>query len=236
MSGLQCYSETIFLKGLAEEDLPKISHLTGFASCNISQDQPTLGQFSVNRDHGRYYLPGDDSEPQSLEFIAQIFKGRLLSKLAATKTELTFLRGDVAKLANGNALLITGPSISGKTTLAQKFVATGASAWSSDVAVFASNGELLRFPDIEQPSSGLTTEAIIMSRFEPSATWSPESLSPGQTLLKLTSNLVMATPERQAEIFGLLGKAAALAKLRCEGKHGDCSDVVDYFRTLMNHP
>lgn len=234
MSGLQCYGETIFLNGLSREELQQVSRITGFpSSC---APKATLGKLSIRSQNGYYSLTGSgqaDIDSQPLELLAQILKIRTILKVALAKPELLFLSGDVVRVSESSTVLIAGPSLSGKTRLAQALIARGASPWSSSMAVLNSKGELLPFPSADLPHNGLPATLIATITFEHQAAWEPETLTPGQAVLKLTPAVVTPS-EFQPQAFAWLGQLAAKSKFRYGGFRGDCATVVDRIYQDLN--
>lgn len=114
---------------------------------------------------------------------------------------------------HGRAILIPGRSFSGKTTLVKTLVEAGASYYSDEFAVLDRRGQVhpyalpLSLRDGSgQPAGKLNVNSIggqighdplpvgliVVTHYQPGATWRPRVLSPGRLLLALMDNAVAA--------------------------------------------
>jgi hypothetical protein len=119
----------------------------------------------------------------------------------------------------GQAILIPGPSFSGKTTLVAELVKAGATYYSDEYAVLDRNGHVhayskplaIRDPDngiqVRHPieslggrvgAKALPVGLVVVSNYRPGAHWRYRRLSAGEGLLKLLANTVSA--QRQPEV------------------------------------
>jgi hypothetical protein len=144
----------------------------------------------------------------------------------------------------GQAILIPGRSLSGKTSLVKALVEAGASYYSDEFALLerggwvhaydlplsirTANGAAVKLP-IEQlggrrGSKPLPVGMIVVTRYESFSHWSPRSLSPARGLLALMDNTVAA--RREPEYTMPILRDAVLAALVFEGERGEARDTA----------
>src|SRR6266567_1082434 len=113
----------------------------------------------------------------------------------------------------GRAIVIPGPSYSGKSTLVSELVKAGASYYSDEYAVFDSRGRVYPFPkalemrdtgawkqtrfEVEHFGGKTATKPIpvglvMVTEYKAGARWRPRQLTPGQAVLALLANTVSA--------------------------------------------
>lgn len=111
----------------------------------------------------------------------------------------------------GNAIIIPGPSHSGKTTLVQALLKAGAAYYSDEFAVLDTAGSLHGFPrqlavrhngtisriaaeraGVQQRRPCLSTRLVILTAYKTGAHFQPKILSPGEAMLGLLQNTVAA--------------------------------------------
>ena len=226
MAVIQCYGQRVAVIGLSAEALSDISRFTGLPC--FDSEEPPVGHFSFRKNAGGYLLEMDGSflaESVSLKFLAEILKAQLFKKVAALNPDLLFLQADVVRTVSGETVVVVGPSITGKSRLAQTFVNRGFTLWSKDLAVFDSEGRLMTFPSAELPASGVLPTVVLMVSYEPGAELALEEPSLGQTVLHLTAAQLLPS-DKQSEVFACLGQIATQAKARFFGQRGESEDAV----------
>lgn len=145
----------------------------------------------------------------------------------------------------GQAIVIPGSSMSGKSTLVEALVCAGAEYYSDEYAVLDAAGLVYPFPKLPQRrdpetfrQTGFTVESVggtmgtrplpvgtvIISQYEPEATWRPRSLSAGRGVLALMAHAVAArhAPERVLPTLTRLAYRAAILK----GSRGEARQLV----------
>lgn len=152
------------------------------------------------------------------------------------------------------AILLPGRSHSGKSTLVAELVRAGAAYYSDEYAVFDHNGQVHPYPkrvslrpadkggqrelrSVESlgghtGSSPLPVGLIAVVRYEAGATWKEQPLAPGQALLALLDNTLLARsrPEVALDRFGrAVQSGAALAGLR-----GEAEGTVRYLLSYLD--
>ncbi|MDT5263317.1 MAG: hypothetical protein QOC61_2321 [Acidobacteriota bacterium] len=140
----------------------------------------------------------------------------------------------------GQAILIPGRSLSGKTTLVAELVRAGARYYSDEYAVLDAEGRVHPYArplavregeDLKQTrrrveefggragTRPLEVGSIIVSRYERGRRWNPRRLSPGEGVLEMLSNTVSArrSPRRVlAALTNAAKRATTLAGPRGE--------------------
>jgi hypothetical protein len=150
---------------------------------------------------------------------------------------------------HGCAVLIPGPSLSGKTTLVRAFLEAGATYFSDEYAVLDRAGQVNPYPrplavrhqiprepvrhvaaeslGAETGLDALPVGFVLVTRYCPGARWRPRLLTPSRTLLAMMANTVAAqgSPTHSMPILGRTAThACALA-----GPRGEVDDLVREF-------
>jgi hypothetical protein len=154
----------------------------------------------------------------------------------------------------GRAILIPGRSMSGKTTLVKALVEAGATYYSDEFAVLDKAGRVhpypvplsLRGPN-GQPGRKTPVESlggqvgveplpvgwVIVTEYQPEATWRPRKLTPGQALLALMDNAVAAR-RNPAHSMPIL-KQAVTSVVALKSKRGEAAKVAATLLAQLNH-
>lgn len=158
--------------------------------------------------------------------------------IATNSPSLLFVHAGVVE-RNGQAIVIPGRSLSGKTTLVTALLRAGARYYSDEFAVLDAAGRVLpwarrlrirldgqppRHEPVEAfgelaPQASLPIGLIVVTAHRAGARWRPRALSPGQALLALMRNTcgVRQRPDRTIEILSRAVRSApALASRRGE--------------------
>ncbi|MFZ5916044.1 MAG: hypothetical protein ACOYZ7_03860 [Chloroflexota bacterium] len=145
----------------------------------------------------------------------------------------------------GQAILIPGRSMSGKSTLVKALVESGATYYSDEFAVLDKQGHVHAYPlplSIReadgQPARKTPIESlggqtgieplpvglVVVTRYQPRARWRPQTLSPAQALLALMDNTVAARREPTYSMPIL--REVAMAARVVQSKRGDAKRVA----------
>lgn len=144
----------------------------------------------------------------------------------------------------GRAIVIPGPSFSGKTSLVAELVRAGATYYSDEYAVLDENGLVHPYPkplslrdgglsQVDHPVERLGGRAgqhaapvglVVATIYRPGARWQPQRMSAGDAVLTLLANTVPAQ-ERPAQSLAALRCAVTNAVL-LESERGDAAEVV----------
>jgi hypothetical protein len=157
--------------------------------------------------------------------------------------ERIFVHAGVVASGRG-AILIPGPSFSGKTTLVAAMVEAGATYYSDEYAVLDQQGLVHPYPkplsiragtargrDHAVASLGgkagvdpLPVALVAVTSYRPGARWDPERQSPGSGAMALLSNTVPAR-DRPAQALAAVRKAASSA-IVLEGERGEALEAA----------
>jgi hypothetical protein len=147
--------------------------------------------------------------------------------------ERIFVRAGVVAHRN-RAIVIPGPSFSGKTTLVAALVRAGALYYSDEFALLDERGLVHPYArplsllsvdgtkgdrSFETPSEPKEIGVIAVTTYRPGAEWSPQRRSAGHGALALLSHTVPAR-KRPEQALAVTGRAAAGA-LVLEGERGE---------------
>jgi hypothetical protein len=153
----------------------------------------------------------------------------------------------------GQAILVPGTSFSGKTTLVAELVRAGAVYYSDEYAVLDEKGRVHPFAkplSIREPNNGgrqtdypieaftgnkgvkpLAVGLVLLTEYNPTASWRPRSVSPGKAVLALMAHTVTARNRPEATLQTLRHVVSGATVLR--GRRGEAVELIkaasDYF-------
>ena len=146
----------------------------------------------------------------------------------------------------GRAIVIPGPSLSGKTTLVQEFLRAGATYYSDEFAVLDRQGFLhpfatalsVRGESSESPKMSAASEfgqsigarrlpiaCVLATTYRSGAKWRFKTVTKGEGVLALLANTVAARKVPSATL-STLSRAVAQAEI-FKSERGEAKDVVD---------
>lgn len=166
------------------------------------------------------------------------------SEVATRCPAMLFVHAGVVAV-DGIAVVIPGASGSGKTTLVEALLKAGARYGSDDYAVLDAAGRVHPYPrrlsirqgphrrmrasaeDVAGAGAGAMREPlplglVVVTTFEPAATWRPTPLTPGQAAIALLGH-TLAARDRPAEALRILANATDRA-VALAGPRGDAPD------------
>jgi hypothetical protein len=153
----------------------------------------------------------------------------------------------------GRAVVIPGPSLSGKTTLVAELVRAGAEYYSDEYAVFDAAGRVYPYarPLAVREGGGLGQTRrsveefggragevplpiglVVATRYERGAVWRPRRLTAGECVLELLSNTVPAR-RSPGRALSALTKAAAGATILAGPRGGAAAVAEAILRSLV---
>lgn len=179
------------------------------------------------------------------------FETRVQTYIAEFARNRTFVHAGVVGW-KGQALLIPGRSLSGKSTLVRALVKAGATYYSDEYAVLDAAGRvhpyplpigLRKSPNEKQEKLPIETFGgivgtkplpiglILTTEFKEGARWRPKPISAGQGLMSIMSNTVSAqhNPAKALETLQQVVLKAPVLK----GTRGETDEVVE---VLLNRP
>src|SRR4051794_10219331 len=188
-----------------------------------------------------------------LDVALGVLDSQLRTFIAMAAPDHVFVHAGVVAF-DDRAIVIPGPTFSGKTTLVAECVRAGALYYSDDLAALDRDGLVHPYPkplsmrlngvsqtdhDVALLGGTAGTEAIpvhsiIFAQYRPGAAWHPYLLSPGEAVLALLSNTAQAH-QRPAEVLGALRRAVDGA-LVLEGERGDAAEVVEHLLARVSRP
>lgn len=181
---------------------------------------------------------------RSLKTVLQVFETSLKMYVAEMARRRVFVHAGAVGW-NGNAIIIPGRSMSGKTSLVKELVRAGAAYYSDEYAVLDMNGRVHPYPQplaIRMPGSfkqrkygaeelgGSTGTAplkaglVIVSRYRTDARWRPREITAGQAVLDLLANTVPARRKPEV-VIPTLQKAVSEATI-LKGARGEAEETA----------
>lgn len=190
-------------------------------------------------------------QSSSLEKVLEAFESNLKTYVAEMARDRVFIRAGAVGW-RGRAIIISGRSFSGKTSLVAELVRAGATYYSDEYAVLDTEGCLHPYPQplaIREPGSPekqkrpveeiagsagtrpLAVGSVIITRYVDGGRWMPKQISAGQGVLLLLANSVPA--RRKPEIvLPTLQKAVARAVI-LKGGCGEARETAELILQKM---
>src|SRR3954449_8576015 len=195
--------------------------------------------------------PGESLRASSdLDVALGVLDSQLRTFIAMAAPDHVFVHAGVVAF-DDLAVVIPGPTFSGKTTLVAACVRAGALYYSDELTALDRDGLVHPYPkplsmrvngfsqiDHDVATLGGTAGtlaapvgSIIFAQYRPDAAWRPRHLSPGDAVLALLANTAQAH-ERPGEVLAAITRAVDGAVL-LEGERGDAAEVVEQ---LLHRP
>jgi hypothetical protein len=202
------------------------------------------------REHGAPQLGSlyEDSQPlakeRELAPVLKFLEARIRRTVAEMAPRRIFVHAGVVEY-RGRAIVIPGPSMSGKSTLVSELIRYGATYYSDEYAVLDDKGMVYPFAkplslrprgsfeaiDYDAQHFGAVNGVksapiglVLVTRYAAGARWRPRKLTPGHGALALLLHCVAARREPQRVITTLrqaLGEAVIL-----KGVRGEASELA----------
>jgi hypothetical protein len=246
--GLESYGVKLSISAPADV-LPRIEPVLppGWRRRDPTEDDAQFVVHMHNHAVFRVRSPGKTvSGSSDLQIALEVLDARLRNYIALHAPNHIFVHAGVVA-HEGSAIVIPGPSFSGKTTLVAEFVRAGAKYYSDEFAVLDEQGLVHPYPKplsvrsggVDQTDRGVHEfggtageEAapigqVIIATYHPEATWNPQTLSAGEAMLALMSNTVPAQ-ERPEQSLSTLKRALASAVV-LQGARGDAAALTAEF-------
>jgi hypothetical protein len=178
------------------------------------------------------------------EVATGILDAAIRARIALRAPERIFVHAGVVSY-RGHAIVVPGPSFSGKTTLVAALLANGATYMSDEFAVLDESGAVHAYPrplGVRAPGSRneqrlepaergfsvaqgpLPVGLIAITAYRPGARWEPSPRTSGEGALALLANTVPAR-ERAAEALRAVRAAAEGARV-LESERGDADEAA----------
>lgn len=186
-----------------------------------------------------------------VKLAAQALESRIHQHVAAATDQVVFIHAGVV-CWNHQAILIPGPSHSGKSTLVAALIEAGMAYYSDEYAVIDFEGRVHAFPrklrlrldvlvnavaepaidlGLSQGLDPLLVSWVFNVRHIPGGTWKASALAPGQTLLAVLANSVAV--RRQSEVTVRTLTRAVSSAMGFHGERGDAVIAAQEIYRLM---
>ncbi len=188
---------------------------------------------------------------RELSPVLKILEVQIRHAVAEMAPRRVFVHAGVIE-HRGRAIVIPGPSMSGKSTLVSELIKLGATYYSDEYAVLDDKGMVspfakplsLRAPgtykatDYDIAEFGATAGVkpvpvgmVAITRYGEGAKWRPRRLSPGQGALAMLSHSVAARRQPR-RVIGTLRRALDGARV-VKGIRGEASEVAQQMLEVM---
>lgn len=210
--------------------------------------EPAIPHFTlISHDGLEYVLRRDDLVLArcDLDVVLGVFDAQLRAYIALYSPDRVFVHAGVVGW-RGRAIVIPGPSFSGKTTLVAELVRAGAVYYSDEYAVLDAHGRVHPYPkplsirtdgwigvDHDVASFGgaagqepLPLGLVVVTQYRPDAKWDPERLSPGEAVLALLANTVPAQDRPEETMTALRSVVDTADAVTLRGDRGEAAALA----------
>jgi hypothetical protein len=251
----EAYGVTLRISTDTEALLPQIEALLppGWVSrspddLRVDPDVEVPHFTMITHDGLEYLLMRDDAVLASsdLDVTLHVFDTQLRAYIALHSPHHIFVHAGVVG-HRGRAIVIPGRAFTGKTTLVAELVRAGATYYSDEYAVLDAEGRVHPYPkplsirvhsnvgtphDVESLGGVAGTESlrlglIVFAQYMPGATWEPQPLSSGESVLALLSNTVPAQDRPDETMEALRAAVDGAGAVALAGQRGEAADVAE---------
>jgi hypothetical protein len=186
--------------------------------------KPSRGmvRVSLRRDLGEGFdvVAGGTAVTRSadLDVALRVLDSQIPAAIALRSPESVFVHAGAVS-HDGRAILVPGPSFSGKTTLVAALVRAGAGYYSDEFAVLDEKGLVRPYPRPETGEVPLPVAMIVSTSYRSGQSFEPKRRSAAQGALVLVANAVSAR-DRSDEVMAAARRAAEDAVV-LEGARGE---------------
>ncbi|HKR61388.1 MAG TPA: hypothetical protein VJS64_16865 [Pyrinomonadaceae bacterium] len=180
------------------------------------------------------------------DLVLQIFESDIQIYVGILARRRIFVHAGVVEW-QGQAIVIPGRSLSGKSTLTAELVRAGATYYSDEYAVLDERGRVHPYPrklGLRPPGSDEQTKVraeelggrvgnkplpvgmIVVSQYHEGARWRPRQLSAGQGALEVLANTVPARTRPEQSLSSI--QQAVLNARILKGRRGDAKETAEY--------
>lgn len=197
------------------------------------------------------YPAGNMSGSADEEIALDVLESSIRAYIALHAPDRIFVHAGVVAHA-GRAIVIPGPSFSGKTALVAELIRAGAEYYSDEYAVLDATGRVHPYPkplslrqqglsqvdrDVEELGGTVgdgpaRIGLVLATRYRPGATWAPQPLTEGDAVLAMLANTVPAM-ERPGESIAAIRRAVAGAVL-LEAERDEARAIAHQLLTLAS--
>lgn len=188
------------------------------------------------------------------DLVLKIFESDIQIYVGILAHRRIFVHAGVVEW-QGQAIVIPGKSMSGKSTLTAELVRAGATYYSDEYAVLDERGRVhpyprqlgLRLPGTEEQtkvraeelggrvgSKPLPVGMVVVSQYQEGARWRPRKLSAGQGALEVLANTVPARTRPEQSLTSIQ-QAVTNARI-FKGRRGDARETAELILESLSHP
>lgn len=179
------------------------------------------------------------------ELVLKVFESDIQIYVGVVAPRRIFVHAGVVEW-KGQAIVIPGRSMSGKSTLTAELVSAGATYYSDEYAVLDERGRVHPYPrllGLRSPGSDEQTKVraeelggrvgskplpvgmIVVSKYDAGARWRPRKLSAGQGALEVLANTVPARTRPEASLNSIQ-QAVTNARIY-KGRRGEAKETAE---------
>jgi len=224
---VHCYENPFGIDGFPDE----VALLEWFAergfAASVVDSCPSPHQFSLRQTDAFFDLLFQERVllgGQSLSLILEFLVAKIHGLISYHTPDLVFMRGEAVVTEEGTALLLVGPSLSGKSTLAQALLAGSMTQLSSFYAVLDREGRALPYPREVVSKESVPVSLVALLVYDPEASWNTRSASPGEMALRLTAYLE-GPEDSVASSLKPIARLSLSCRERLLGTRGECLDT-----------
>jgi hypothetical protein len=206
-----------------------------------------IAHFLIHEDGTDFVLRRDDTHlaRSDMKVVLHVFDAELRKHIALHSPDRVFVHAGVVG-HNGRAIVIPGPSFSGKTSLVAALVKAGATYYSDEYAVLDSEGLVHPFAkrlsireraglgtltDVSQLGGTAGTEPlpiglIVLAEYRRDAVWAPRTLSPGEAVIQLVANTIPVAARPQETMLSIRAAVEGSRALALQGERGDAAELA----------
>jgi hypothetical protein len=192
------------------------------------------------------------NEGGGFELAKIVLEGQVRSYISLNAPDHVFVHAGVVG-HEGRAIIVPGPSFTGKTTLTAALVRAGALYYSDEFAVLDHEGLVHPFAktlslrpegvQIEHTVEEIGGTAgheplpiglVVITHFNPGATWAPERLSGGTAVLEVLGNTVTMTERPEAAMRVVARSLRGVPVLK--GERGEADDLAEELLDQLVEP
>lgn len=195
----------------------------------------------VRNFHLLYDGPGRVARSHDLDEVLRVLEGRLHLRVGATARDRVFVHAGVVGW-QGQAIMLPGRTMTGKSSLVNALVERGASYYSDEYAVLDPEGLVHSYPrplSLREPARRVAPEQlgggphlpplpvglVLQTRYREQSRFAPRAVSTRTAAMGLMANALSAVlnPELNMRVLPLVASRA----LRLSGPRPEAGDIAD---------
>ncbi|CAN5708892.1 hypothetical protein BH20ACI3_BH20ACI3_03410 [soil metagenome] len=214
-----------------------------------ASSRPNVRRFSILYEGGTRAARSLDPE-----LVLKVFESDVQIYVGILAQRRIFVHAGVVEW-HGQAIVIPGRSMSGKTTLTAELVRAGATYYSDEYAVLDERGRVHPYPrqlGMRTPGAAEQTKVraealggrvgvkplpvgmVVVSRYEAGARWRPRRLSAARGALELLANTVPARARPEESLTSI--QQAVMNATVFKGRRGEAKETVEFILQSLSRP